>query len=423
MSLKPSSRVPKYRLHKPKGLGVVRLNGRDIYLGKHGTPESHAEYRRVIAEWLASGTVATPAKDDAIPSQRCSVNELALAYLTFAKSYYVKNGRPTGEIHNLKDAVRPLVLTHGAVSVNEFGPLGLKAVRQSMIDAGLSRGVINSRINRIRRVFKWGVENQLVPATVLQGLQAVAPLKLGRCEVRETAPVLPVPEPFIEAVIKVVPKPVAAMIELQRLTGMRPGEVVLMRTADIDTSGPIWVYTPSEHKTEHHGRRRVIYLGPQARRILAPFLRTDLDAFIFSPREAMAERRAAWHAARTSPMTPSQTARSAKADLVGRLGNRYTTVSYGRAISYACDRAFPHPLLKTTRFSKLTLEQREAVEEWRRQHRWAANRLRHNAATFLRKQFGIEAARVVLGHSSAEITEIYAELDHSKAAEIMGKVG
>lgn len=60
---------------------------------------------------------------------------------------------------------------------------------------------------------------------------------------------------------------------------------------------------------------------------------------------------------------------------------------------------------------------------WQREHRWSPNQLRHNAATYLRKQFGIEAARVVLGHASADVTEIYAELDLAKAAEIMGRVG
>ena len=54
---------------------------------------------------------------------------------------------------------------------------------------------------------------------------------------------------------------------------------------------------------------------------------------------------------------------------------------------------------------------------------WGPNRLRHNAATFLRKEFGIEAARVILGHTSAAVTEIYAEMDRQKAAEIMGIVG
>ena len=37
----------------------------------------------------------------------------------------------------------------------------------------------------------------------------------------------------------------------------------------------------------------------------------------------------------------------------------------------------------------------------------------HNpiAATFLRKEFGLETARIILGHRSAAITEVYAELD------------
>ncbi len=51
------------------------------------------------------------------------------------------------------------------------------------------------------------------------------------------------------------------------------------------------------------------------------------------------------------------------------------------------------------------------------------HQLRHNAATALRKEYGIEAARVVLGHRSALVTEIYAEMDRTKAAEVMERVG
>jgi integrase len=49
--------------------------------------------------------------------------------------------------------------------------------------------------------------------------------------------------------------------------------------------------------------------------------------------------------------------------------------------------------------------------------------LRHNAATFLRKEFGLEAARIILGHRSAVITEIYAEQDQQKAFEVIMRVG
>ena len=56
-------------------------------------------------------------------------------------------------------------------------------------------------------------------------------------------------------------------------------------------------------------------------------------------------------------------------------------------------------------------------------HRWHPHQLRHNAATFLRKEFGLETARIILGHRSAAITEVYAEQDQQKAMEAMVKVG
>ena len=50
-----STRVPKYRLHTTGGLGVVHINGKDVYPGKHVTCQRQAEYRRVLAGWLCLG--------------------------------------------------------------------------------------------------------------------------------------------------------------------------------------------------------------------------------------------------------------------------------------------------------------------------------------------------------------------------------
>src|SRR3954451_17337268 len=81
-------RTPAYRLHKPTGLAVVTLNGRDFYLGKHGSPESRSEYDRVVAEWLGSGRRIAPPRAAAEPQAAVdgppSVNELLLAYLGWA---------------------------------------------------------------------------------------------------------------------------------------------------------------------------------------------------------------------------------------------------------------------------------------------------------------------------------------------------
>ena len=62
-------------------------------------------------------------------------------------------------------------------------------------------------------------------------------------------------------------------------------------------------------------------------------------------------------------------------------------------------------------------------EVWKPPQHWHPHQLRHNAATFLRKEFGLETARIILGHRSAAITEVYAELDQQKALEAIVRVG
>lgn len=50
-----ATRTPSYRLHKPTGQAVVTLGGKDLYLGKHGTPESREKYDQLIVEWITRG--------------------------------------------------------------------------------------------------------------------------------------------------------------------------------------------------------------------------------------------------------------------------------------------------------------------------------------------------------------------------------
>src|SRR5262245_3021908 len=102
---------PAYRLHKPTGQAVVRLEGRDHYLGKHGTPASHEAYRRTIAEWLTSPAPA-PQRPGRAPA--LTVDELLLAYWDrHVVPYYVKHGRPTSERDNIRQALRFLRPLYG----------------------------------------------------------------------------------------------------------------------------------------------------------------------------------------------------------------------------------------------------------------------------------------------------------------------
>jgi len=394
-----AGRAPKYRHYKPKDLAVVRIGGRDVYLGKYDSPESRAKYHRLIAEWLATGEAPQGPPQAPAPDAGPSVNEVILAFLKghAAGHYRHADGTPTGEYGNFLDSLKPLRRLYGPTPAARFSPKGLKAVRQAMIDSGLSRGTINQRVGRIVHVFKWAVSEEIVGPEVHQGLKSVAGLQRGRSAARETQPVRPVPDAWVDAVKPAVSRQVWAMVELQRLSGMRPGEVTIMRTSDLDTSGAVWVYSPRRHKTEHHGQERRIYLGPQAQAVLKPWLRLDLAAYLFSPREAAAELRTSKRGRRASPVQPSQRDRRKPGGATRPPGDHYSTQAYYIAVRRGCLKAGVEP--------------------------WGPNRLRHNAATLIRKQFGLEAAGAVLGHTDVKTTAIYAEQDQGLARETMGRMG
>ncbi len=241
--IRAKCRVPKLSRHA-SGQAVVRLCGKDHYVGPFGSVEAQARYDALIAEWLARGRVLAPADDEGV-----SVNELVLSYWRQqVEPHYRKNGLPTSEQHCIKAALRFLKDAYDVTAVSEFGPLRLKAVREKMIAGGMSRRVVNRYVQKVRACFRWGTENELVPPSVFHGLQSVAGLKAGRSEARETEPVKPVPNVFVDAVLPFVSAQVKAMIELQRLTGMRPGEVCQLRACDIDVTGKVWIYRPQAFK-------------------------------------------------------------------------------------------------------------------------------------------------------------------------------
>jgi hypothetical protein len=113
---------------------------------------------------------------------------------SYAKGNYNNDGKPTKELSGMKYAIKPVRRLYGILPVCDFGPLALKAVRQAMIESDLCRTQINARINRIRRVFRWAVSEELVPPSVYEALRTVQGLRFGRTEARESEPVRPVPD-------------------------------------------------------------------------------------------------------------------------------------------------------------------------------------------------------------------------------------
>jgi integrase len=422
---------PAYFRHKPSGQARVRIDGKDHYLGLIDSDDSWTRYDALIEDWV---------RRKPIDRSTLTIDELCLRFLADAKKYYVK-GSPkpeataapqvTSEVACIRAALRPLIRKSGTELAAGFGPLKLKAVRESMIRAGIARPTINKYVQRIRRVFRWGVENELVPATAHHALAAVRGLAKRRCEAPEPKPIKAVALERVEAIRPHVSRHVWGMVQLQLLTGARPGEIVSMRVGDLNTTGPVWEYAPREHKTEHHDKSRVISIGPRGQQLLREFLTDALasdqgaDAFVFSPSDAEAERSRRRRHDRKSPMTPSQATRRAKPDGRRRPRDHYTVASYRRAIARGCELAFEMPrelrTIPKTAGEKQRL--RLAAAKWREANCWRPNQLRHSAGTFLRREFGIEAASVILGHADLKTTEIYAEADLQRAREIMGTVG
>jgi integrase len=428
----PDFRIPRMTHHKASDQAVVRLSGQDFYLGPWRSRTAKIEYDRRIAEWLANGR-RPPAGEGGL-----KIVQILADFMDHAQVYYrLPDGSPSTEIDSFRYAMKPLRRLYGHTLADEFGPLALKVVRQAMIEQNWCRSHVNHQIGRIKRIFKWAVENEKVSPSVLHGLQAVAGLRAGRADTRESEPVKPVSEQQINETLPLVSRQVGAMIRLQQLAGMRPGEVTSMRGIDIDMSGKLWVYRPLRHKTQYLGHERMIFLGPKAQDIIRPFLKTDLTAFLFSPAEAEAERREKLHKERKTPLfCGNKPGSNVKRRPRKNPADRYGIGAYARAITYACSRLYPLPphlhrkrradgRMETPKQwqARLAPNERAEIKAWRKMHNWHPHQLRHAAATNLRKAYGLEPAQVILGHKTLTVTQVYAEKNVEAAMRIMAEVG
>ncbi len=411
MASAPSSRVrvPAYRLHRPTGQARVIIGGRHFYLGKHGSPESWEKYHRLIAERLAC---PSPLAASPVPACELTIIELIAAYWQFAEGYYVKDGRPTDHLHIVRRALGLLRQLYGQQLVTSFGPRCLQAIQQKLVQEEKARTYINDVCAVVRRAFKWAVSQELIPVQVHQALATVPGLKKGRTAAREPAPVLPVSDEVLAATLPHLPPVVADMVQLQRLLGCRPGEICQLRPVDLDRSAQVWIYLPQSHKTEHYGKQRRIPFGPKAQVLLRPYLLRPAEAYCFSPAESRERRFAGMRAARKTRVQPSQRNRQ-KPLPRRRPRDKYGKDAYIRAIRRACDRA-DHAAHDAAP---------DVAADTRIIPRWSPNQLRHAAATEIRRLFGLEAAQVILGHSKADVTQVYAERDFALAERVAQQIG
>ena len=397
----PKKNIPNYRLHKASGQAVVELEGRTLYLGKHGSKASWEEYERRIAEYLANGRKLPPTS----AKNGISCQELAVHFLEWAEGYYVKNGRPTETFGHCQRALGPLVQHYGNESVNGFSPLSLAFLQKRWIEKGYARQTVNRYVCTIKQAFKHGVKFGWVDAQINYALQAVDNLKKDRTPAPEYRIIQPISDEIVEKTLPFLPPIVADMVRIQRLIGGRPQDVRNMRSCDIDQTGDVWAYRPFTHKTEHKGKTRVVAVGPKAQAILMPYLiekRGNPESFLFSPQDTIRlhnveKRRKRKTLNKKGQVQPSQQNRS-NPNAFKKPGEQYTKDSYAQAIERACERAgIPH---------------------------WTPNQLRHTAGTQTTANVSLEAAKEFLGHSSITTTEkFYVAPLPELAAEVARKFG
>lgn len=394
-------------LREKAGKSVVTLTDkpthrrRDFYCGDWpASPETRQNYLTLIGRWESAG-FRWPCLADA---NSITVVEVVQRYWRWAKDYYSK-----GESESIKVAWKVLIEVAGRDVAEKMHPVRLKDVREAMIRRGWDRKYINKQVMRICAIFRWAHEEQLLPITVYQGLKAMRPLRRGHTTAPEPEPIRPIADAVVALAEPFLSRQVLAVAKLQRLTGARPGELLPLRKCDIDRSGEIWSIGLSDHKMDYMEKKRSIYFGPQAQAVLAPFLLRPDDAYLFCPAEADHERITTRTQQRTTPPGLGHVAKGSRQER----GDHYTTHSYRRALERAQRQA--------NRWAQggMVCDNRAWVIE-----RWAPNQLRHTAATEIRRKYGLEAAQVVLGHSSAVITDaVYAERDRGVVERVMREIG
>lgn len=353
-------RIPKMSRHAT-GQARVRIAGRDHYLGLYGSPEAEARYKQLIAGMLAGQPVTSR---DVSPT----INFVIASFLEHVQ----RTQRPDGRKHaRYRAAVQPLRDLYGHEPAAAFSPKKLKALQAHMAGpCGWNRSTCNMRLHLLRSLFRWAESEELAPAGLTHALATVEQLPRSYPGIKLT----PAREPSTrEEVMRVADHvrarspAVAAMLELQWVTGMRSQEVRTMRTQDIDrTRGDIWLYRPERFKTDYieDTAPRVIALSAEAQALILPWLReTDPAAYIFPSGQ----------------------------------GPCYTASSYARCVRHACQRL---------RMKILPYCGRHAFKER------------------VTRELGEDAARAALGHTSVQTTRKYARRQDIEATiDVARKLG
>jgi integrase len=378
--------MPAYRYHI-SGQARVTLDGKDFYLGEYDTPESRAKYFALLAEYSANGQRA-PSDSVHLADAPKTVGCVTAEYRRIIDARHRRS-----HADRFRNLCTTLEDEYGDVPAVEFGPVKLAELRDLFVTSGNNRTYANAQVQSIRQIFRHAVSRELIPISVLESLKTLEPLRRGQTTASEPKERQPVPIEAVAKTIEHLSPTLAAMVRIQLATGMRPGEVCAMRPCDIDRSGPVWVYRPSDHKTAHHGISKAVPIVAAARKALTPLLLRDAEAYCFSPAESAQwylDRRAAER--QTPEKHGNRPGTNRKQNPKRTPGDRYNKDSYRRAITRAAKAA--------------------------KAEHWTPYQLRYTAASHIQESLSLEAAQALLGHTTKLQTEHYARQNLTQASVV-----
>lgn len=399
-------RPPKLCHHKKRGYAFVYVGTKQVYLGRWGSSEAQAAYDRFLLKWAKSNqeTEHPRQTDDYL------LAEVVCAFLEDYERRPVQNKSDLNTFRLLSRRIGKLFPRHRA---DDFRISDLETLRDSFQQKGFdrkgkhqeyTRTYLNKLINRTKTIFSWGVAKEMVSAETAARLKYLPPLRKGRTTASEPSPKHLIPDADYKAACAFLSPYYRDVVEILRLTGMRPSELANMRVCDIDRSKSVWFYSPKHHKTEHSGGIRSVALGKKAQTILRKHLKErKQDEYVFTTVRAMESKWKNDRERRKTPLTPSQKARDEeRKNRLEKFRNQLDPVIIGRRVRAACDKA---------------------IEAGKLSRPWTPYELRHTAITNVRTKFGAEVAQHFAGHSNLDTQKFYDHSAQMAAEKVAREIG
>ena len=135
---------PSYRLHKASGQAMVCLGGRDYYLGEYGSARSKAEFHRLKAEYHQSGCSSS----FGAPPDELTVAQLIAGYIKYSKAQFGTG--PESEYLRAKPVLTILMRLYGHTNAVDFGPLQFEVVQAEQTKPTVTKRKDGTRTVRYR---------------------------------------------------------------------------------------------------------------------------------------------------------------------------------------------------------------------------------------------------------------------------------